>query len=850
MPLPREVLDLPVIEALEALGQALADHTTAILVAPPGAGKTTVAPLWLLDQPWLGQQRVVMLEPRRLATRAAARRMASLLGEEVGGTVGYQTRDERRIGPTTRIEVVTEGVLTRRLQNDPELAGIGVVIFDEIHERNLPTDVGLALALDARAALRPDLRILAMSATPDTERLLRVLGDAPVATSDGRLHPVDVRWAPMRKGDRVEQAVAALIARALNDETGDLLVFLPGVAEIRRVQQLLANVDLGTNADVPVDVRVDVLPLAGALSLAEQDEALAPSRPGHRRVVLSTDIAESSLTVAGVRVVIDAGLARVPRFDTGTGMTRLTTVSTSRASADQRSGRAGRTEPGVSYRLWSKLEHATRRAHLEAEITQVDLAGLALELAVWGTPADELQFIDPPPARALQQGVQLLQRLGALDTDGRATEVGMRMLSLPLHPRLARMVDGAREHDASLACVIAAALDERDVFRGRPDDLPADLSLRVAAVCGQQRDDRADARDVRRVRERAADLARRARIQFDVDEVRPDHCGRVLALAYPDRVAVRRNQPGSFQLRSGSAAWTRPTDPLADERFVVAADLDGKRDNSRIRIGAALDVDEVIAALADQIETRVLLTWDKDRNDLVERVQTRLGGLLLGERSQRPTPGDHTVTALLDRVRATRLSALPWTSACTALRSRIAYVRLHLDDGWPDWSDAALLSSLDEWLGPYLVRATGSADLDALDPEMLLMAQLPWDARAQLDALVPPTLVTPSGRTVPIDYGRAAPTAAVRVHDLFGLTTHPCVLDGRVRVVLELLSPADRPVQITSDLPGFWAGSWAEVRKEMAGRYPKHQWPIDPSSARPKRLSPKRPDPNNPNSQY
>ncbi len=753
--------------------------------------------------------------------------MASLLGEQVGETVGYQTRDERHIGPRTRIEVVTEGVLTRRLQHDPSVEGYGLVIFDEVHERNLPTDVGLALLLDARASLRPDLRVLAMSATPDTKGLLRVLGDdTPVASSDGRMHPVDIVWAPMGKQDRVQEATAALVQRALREQTGDILVFLPGIGEIRRVQGLLESV---------VPPGVDIYPLAGALSLAEQDHALAPSPAGRRRVVLSTDIAESSLTVDGVRVVVDAGLARVPRFDQRTGMSRLTTVSTSRASADQRAGRAGRTEPGAAYRLWSKLEHGTRRAHLEPEITQVDLAGLALELAAWGTPVDELRWADAPPTRTLQQATELLVRLDALTDDGRLTDRGRRMLTLPLHPRLARMVAGADVADSSLACVVAALLDERDVFRGRPDELPADLALRVGAVCGQYHD-RADLRDVRRVRDRAADVARRAQIRFDLDGVRTDRCGVVLALAYPDRVAVRRNQPGQFQLRTGSSAWTPPTDPLANERFVVAADLDGKRDNARIRIGAALDVNDVISSLADQIERRESLVWDKQRNDLVQRVETRLGGMLLDEQIRSAEPGEATTAALVERVRTTRLAALHWSPSAVLLRARVAFLRHHIGgETWPDWSDAALIASLDEWLAPYLVGAAGAADLAALDTSMLLSAQLDWDTTSQLSDLAPTHLDTPAGRTALIDYSRDVPTASVRVQDLFGIGEHPTVA-GDVPVSLELLSPADRPIQITSNLPGFWAGTWADVRKEMAGRYPKHQWPTNPATAAPKRL--------------
>ena len=819
--------DLPVLEALSAVAAALRDGTSAILVAPPGAGKTTLIPLMLLDEAWLAGQKIVMLEPRRLATRAAAQRMASLLGERVGDTVGYQTRDERHIGPRTRVEVVTEGVLTRRLQHDPTLDGCGLVIFDEVHERNLPTDVGLALALDAREEVRPDLRILAMSATPDTKGLLAVLGaDTPVAHSDGRLHPVEMVWAPMGKQDRVQEAMAALVQRAVREQTGDVLVFLPGIGEIRRVQSLLE----GT-----LPPHVDIRPLAGALTLAEQDLALEPSPHGRRRVVLSTDIAESSLTVDGVRVVVDAGLARVPRFDQRTGMTRLTTVSTSRASADQRAGRAGRTEPGVCYRLWSKLEHGTRRAHLEAEITQVDLTGFALELAAWGTPIDQLRFADRPPSRTLQQGTELLVRLGALDEHGRPTERGRRMLALPLHPRLACMVDAASPRDRGLACVIASLLDERDIFRGRPDDLPADLALRVDVIRGRHHD-QADRRDVRRVLERATDLARRAGAGFDLDSMSSDRSGSLLAHAYPDRIAVRRSQPGQFQIRSGSSAWTPPTDPLADERFVVAADLDGKRDNARIRIGAALDTDELITAMADQIERRVAIVWDKQRDDLVERIETRLGGMLLEERTRTPDAGEATVDALLDRVRTTRLAVLPWDRRTVTLRQRVAFLRRTFGDEWPDWSDKALLAELADWLAPFLQHATGAADLARLDMEMLLTARLDWDTSSRLATLAPPTLTTANGRTVHIDYEREVPTASVRVQDLFGTKVHPTVADGRVALALELLSPADRPVQITRDLPGFWSGTWVDVRKDMAGRYPKHQCPTDPANADPKRM--------------
>ncbi len=822
--LPEAIADLPVVEVLPALADALRRGARAVLVAPPGAGKTTAAPLWLLDQPWL-TGRIVMLEPRRLATRAAARRMADLLGEPVGQTVGYQTRDERVIGASTRVEVVTEGVLTRRLQHDPSLPGVGLVIFDEVHERNLPTDVGLAFALDSIGSLRPDLRLLLMSATPQIEPLRRVLAhdgsDVKVIESDGRMHPVDLVWMPLKARERIEPAVAAAVRRALREQPGDLLVFLPGIGEIRRVEGLLTDL---------ADSGVDVLPLAGALSLAEQDRALTAS--SRRRVVLSTDIAESSLTVPGVRVVVDAGLARVPRHDVRTGMTRLVTISTSRASADQRAGRAGRTEPGAAYRLWSKLEHATRRAHLDAEITQVDLAGLALELALWGS--SDVPFIDAPPAKAMQEARRLLQLLGALDADGAVTALGRRVAALPVHPRLATMVAAASPADVGLACVLAALVDERDIFRGT--GAPADVALRVA-VLGGIGDDRADRRDVARARDRAVDIARRADVRIDWSALHGERAGAVLAHGFPDRLAIRRSQPAQFQLRGGGGAFTERTDPIGEERFLIVADLDGKRDNARIRLAAAIDAEEVAVAFAAEVELRVSVAWDKQRDDLLERWETRLGSLLLDEQVRQPLPGDDTTAALVGRVRATRLAALAWSPESTTLRQRVAFLRAQRpDEGWPDWSDSALLKSLDDWLAPFLVGATGAADLRRLDTTMLLRSQLSWDVAQRLDELAPTALHTAAGRDAVIDYSRPMPTASVRVQDLFGTTAHPSVDGGRVPLTLELLSPADRPVQITADLPGFWAGSWSEVRKEMAGRYPKHQWPADPAAAFPSRL--------------
>ncbi len=846
---PRRPLpDLPVLEALPDVQAALDDARRAVLVAPPGAGKTTVVPIALLDAAWLGGRRIVMLEPRRLATRAAARRIASLTGTEVGDLVGYQTRDERRIGPDTRIEVVTEGILTRRLQRDPELPGVGAIIFDEVHERNLPTDIGLALTLDAADSIRPDLRILAMSATPDTDGLVRALGDAPVITSQGRTFDIEMHWLPRARSaankggggrksrgqrrpgsaDRVEPDVVAAVLRSLGEHDGDVLVFLPGIGEIRRTQQQLRHA-LGDG--------IDVYPLAGALTQEEQDLALRPSPAGRRRIVLSTDIAETSLTVDGVRIVVDSGLAREPRFDPRTGMTRLTTVTTSRASAEQRAGRAGRTEPGAAYRLWSKQEHGVRARHRTPEIMQADLAGFALELASWGVgndpdaPTGGLTFIDAPPGAALRQARELLAALHAIDPDtGALTALGRDMLSLPVHPRLARMVALDR---SALACVIATLVDERDVFRGRSGDVPVDLSLRVAVVSGAAGHDQADRGAVHRVRERANELARRVGVDFDRQAIDHDRTGALLLLAFPDRLAGRR-RPGQFTMRNGSGAFIPDSDPLAEELFVVAADLDGKADRARIRLAAAVDGDEVIRAGAGDIKDQRTLAWNADRDDLVETVERRLGAIRLGKRDERPSPSAATTAALMKRVRETRLAVLGWSAAANRLRQRVEFLHRTVGEPWPDWSVDALVAGVDDWLAPYLPGAVGRRDLDRLDVAMVLRSQLPWPEGADLDALVPDRLALPTGRHVDVDYSGELPTAAVRVQDLFGVTEHPTAGGRPIR--LELLSPADRPIQVTTDLPGFWSGTWADVKKEMAGRYPKHRWPDDPASAPPKRM--------------
>ncbi len=817
---------LPVEDAVAPLRRALTDRGVAVLQAEPGAGKTTVIPLRLLDEPWLGDRRIVVLEPRRLATRAAARRMADLLDETVGATVGYRTRDERHVGRSTRIEVVTEGILTRRLQADPSLPDTALVVFDEVHERHLQTDLALALALDARNALRPDLRLLAMSATLEAPRLAELLGadggPAPVVTSPGRTHPVDIRWRPRGPRDRPLDAVAGAVTAALGADPGDVLVFLPGAAAIRTVQRLLS----GRTDDV------DVLPLHGSLRPQDQDRALAPSPPGRRRVVLATDIAESSLTVEGVRIVVDGGEVRRPRHDTRSGLSRLHTTASSQASAEQRAGRAGRLGPGVAYRLWSPGEHATRRPHADPEIRSADLADLALELAVWGATAGELPFLDPPPPTAMADAEELLQRLGAVDDAGRPTVAGRAMVDLPLHPRLARMV----VHDRSpLACVLASLLEERDPLRGRPEELEADIIERVKLVLDRDRHHpRVDDAARRTVHRRSRELARRAGIPGRAPQtVDPAEVGPVLALAYPDRIAQSRGQ-GRFRLRTGRGVAVAGHDPLANEAFLVVADLIAPaRDQAddRVRLAAALDEADVETVAGTDVVEATELVWN-DRGDLEERRERRLDALVLRRTSGAPPVGPATTTALVDRVRDDGLTLLGWTDKARALQEQAGFARRFLGGSWPDLGDEALQASVDEWLAPLLGRATSARDLRKVDVLAVLRGFL-GHRRHELERVVPARVAVASGREVAVDYDTDPPSIRVRAQELYGTTAHPSVADGRVPLTVEVLSPAGRPIQVTADLPGFWAGSWAAVRKDMISAYPKHDWPADPAAATP-----------------
>ncbi|MBZ9870173.1 ATP-dependent helicase HrpB [Mesorhizobium sp. BR1-1-9] len=802
-PLP----ELPVSAVLPALGEALGSGKSAVLVAPPGAGKTTLVPLALLDAPWLGTGKIVLLEPRRLAARAAARRMAELLGEEPGATVGYAMRMENRTSARTRILVVTEGVLARMILDDPELPGISAVIFDEFHERSLDGDFGLALALDVQGALRPDLRLLVMSATLDGARVAKLLSGAPVIESEGRAFPVDIRYDERPPGIAIEDAMAKGIRDALADESGSVLAFLPGQREIERTAERLAG---------KVGADTDIVPLYGMLDGKAQDAAIRPAPARRRKVVLATSIAETSITIDGVRVVIDSGLSRLPRYEPASGLTRLETVRVSKASADQRAGRAGRTQPGVAIRLWRAEQTSALPAFTPPEILEADLSGLLLDCAAFGV-ADptSLAFLDPPPAPALNEARALLRALDAIDEAGRLTEAGAAMRKLALPVRLAHMVaEAARGGHAGEAAMLAVLLTER----GMGGD-GADLERRLMRF-RQERSPRATA-----ARQLAERLARQLGGAKNSEAV---SAGPLLIHAWPDRVAKARGERGRFVLANGSGAMLDAADPLAGEPFLVVADLQGKAQNARIAAAAAISEDDIRSALADRIETRRQTSFDRDRRAVRVRETVRLGAIMLAERMLPPPAGAEADRAMLDALREHGLSLLSWSKEAETLRQRLSWLHRGLGTPWPDMSDTALLDRLDDWLLPFL---SGAASFAAIDPGVVsagLTALVPHDLQRRIEALAPTHFDVPSGSRVPIRYDGEWPVLAVRVQELFGLDRHPAIAGGTVPLTLELLSPAHRPIQTTRDLPGFWRGSWADVRADMRGRYPKHVWPENP----------------------
>ncbi|SJZ32522.1 ATP-dependent helicase HrpB [Enhydrobacter aerosaccus] len=813
---------LPVDEALPRLQQVLTAHNAAVLVAPPGAGKTTRVPLALLDAPWLGGRKIVMQEPRRLAARAAARRMAATLGEAVGETVGYRVRLDTKVGPRTRIEVVTDGLFLRMLQDDPSLEGIGCVIFDELHERGLETDLSFALVRESQMALREELRVIAMSATLDPGPVSERLGGAPLVESAGRMFPVETRYldreASGGMGGRIEDTVANAVRRALGEESGSALVFLPGVGEIRRVAERLGN----------LDSNVDVAPLYGDLSPAEQDRAISPSPAGRRKVVLATSIAETSLTIEGVRIVIDAGQMRLPRFSPRSGMTRLETVRVSQASADQRRGRAGRLEPGVCYRLWPEEAQRGLQPFTPPEILDADLAPLALELAAWGVgDAGTLPWLTPPPAAALATARALLLDLGAIEPGGAITPHGRAMVRLGQHPRLAHLVLKGRDlGQGRVAALLAAILSERDFLRLPPGQRDVDLRHRVDIALSGKRDGA-----LRLIQEAARRLMPR-----DARDETPDVAmtGTLLALAYPDRIGRRRaGTAGRYLLSGGRGAALPEGDPMASEEFLVVADLDGSTQDSRIFLAAPITSAEIEELYAERIVAEQIVQWSARDGAVLARQRRRLGALLLEDKPlARPDP-EQVRAAMLDGVRQLGLAALPWSDELTRWRERIAFLRA-LDETWPDLSDAALLGTLDQWLGPFLDGVSRRDHLGRVDLSSALRALVPWERQRQVDSLAPTHVEVPSGSRVPIDYGNPAePTLSVRLQEMFGLTDTPRVGGSRVPVTLHLLSPARRPVQVTRDLASFWSSGYRAVKAELKGRYPRHYWPDDPLVAEP-----------------
>ncbi|MGN6549148.1 MAG: ATP-dependent helicase HrpB [Pararhizobium sp.] len=809
-----ELPDLPVRAVLPELGRALEGDGRAVLAAPPGAGKTTLVPLFLLDAPWRGDGTIVLVEPRRLAARAAARRMAALLGEEAGGTVGYRMRLDSRAGGKTRILVVTEGVFTRMALDDPELAGVAAVLFDEFHERALDADFGLALALDIRSAFRPDLRLMVMSATLDTARVARLLGGAPVIASEGRAFPVEIRYRERPAGEPVEAAVASAIVEAHRKETGSILAFLPGQREIERTFERLEG---------RFGPETVLAPLYGRLDARAQDRAIRPAPPGQRKIVLSTAVAETSITIDGVRIVIDGGLSRQPVHEPATGITRLETVRVSRASAEQRAGRAGRTEPGIAVRLWRQEQTAALPAFSPPEILSGDLTGLVLDCAAWGVsdPA-ALAFIDPPPAAALAEARTLLAALGALDAGGRLTERGRLMRSLALPARLAAVVVSAAERGDDVAAAARLA-----VLVGEPGLGGASLDLddrlrRFAAEPGER---------AKAARALAARTARRA--GGGTEGRQPGAAGELLLEGFSDRIAMQRGGRGRFVLANGRGAVLEETERLAGAPFLVVVDLTGRAAAQRVLAAAEIDRATLEERLAGRIETIEETSFDTASRSVRARRRRRFGALVL-EETALPTPsGEAAAAGLADGIRALGLEALPWSRQAAQLRDRLAFLHRTLGGDWPSVTDASLLAGLETWFTPF---QSGVTRLDAVSSGSLvqgLTSLVPHALQRDLDRLAPTHFEVPTGSRIALRYDEADPVLSVRVQELFGLPAHPAIAGGRFPLVVELLSPAHRPIQTTRDLPGFWTGSWREVRSEMRGRYPKHVWPEDPLSASP-----------------
>lgn len=809
---------LPIDAVLDGLSRTLEAHNAAVLVAPPGAGKTTRVPLALLDAPWTKGKKIIVLEPRRIAARASADRMAKSLGERAGETVGYRVRFGSKISRATRIEVVTEGIFTRQILDDPELSGVAAILFDEFHERSLDADMGLALARDAQLGLREDLRILVMSATLDGARVAKLLGEAPVVESEGRAYPVETRYLGRKTDAPIERQMADAIASALRADSGSVLAFLPGAVEIRRTQNFLS--------ERVQDASIEIVPLFGALDAAVQDRAISPAPKGIRKVVLATSIAETSLTIEGVRIVVDSGLARVPRYEPDIGLTRLETVRAARAAVDQRRGRAGRTEPGICYRLWDEPQTASLAPYTQPEILSADLSSLVLDLAQWGVadPA-ALSFLDPPPAPAWKEAKSLLSELNALDGDGRITAEGKSLRALALPPRLARMiVDSHRAGEGEAAAEIAAIITERGLggdsvdLEHRREQFRRDRSPRAAS-----------ARDLARRWASQVAASEKARQQDDLST------GLMLAYAFPDRVARNRGN-GSFVLANGRGAAVEQTSSLARAPYIAIGEMTGTAASGRILLAAQITQDEIERHFAEHIESVDEISFDRGAMALRARRKRALHAITLSEATLAVSPSEETARIFADGLIAAGLDRLPWSKAAKQWRDRVMFLRKAEGDSWPDLSDEGLVARRDDWLVPALYDKIALKDISAGDLSDALMALLPWEMRARLDREAPTHFEAPTGSVLAIDYeAEQGPTIAVRLQELFGLNTHPSIAAGKVPLVLELLSPAQRPVQVTRDLPGFWRGSYAAVRSDLRGRYPRHPWPEDPASALPTR---------------
>lgn len=803
---------LPITEVLGDLTSALSRGKRAILSAPPGAGKTTMVPLALIQEAWC-TGKVILLEPRRLAARAAAARMASLIDENVGQTVGYRMRLDTRISQATRIEVVTEGVFSRMILEDPELAGVSAVIFDEFHERSLDADFGLALALDAQSALREDLRILVMSATLDTDRIAALLDGAPVIKSEGRSFPVEIRYNDRGQQERIEDAVTRAIEDAHHTEEGSILAFLPGQAEIRRVAERL---------DGRFDARTVIAPLYGNLTQQEQDLAIKPAAPGMRKIVLATSIAETSITIDGVRIVIDSGLQRLPVFEPSTGMTRLETVRVSQASADQRAGRAGRTQPGIAIRLWHAGQTAALPAFTPPQILASDLAGLVLDLAHWGvSDPTTLAFLDMPPGPAFAEARNLLIMLGALDDAGRLTPRGHLIRQLALPPRLAAMVIRADEDGRGREASQVAVLMTEQGLGG--NDIDLDERLRRFRA---DRSDRAQAS--RGLAGRIADSLPHKASQQPGGSV-----GQLLLHAYPDRIALQRGGKGRYVMANGRGAELPETERLAGASMLVISDVTGRAARPRILGAAEISRSEVEAEMSTAIQSTEECFFDPASRQVRARQITRLGAIVFAEKPLPKPTGEQAARALADGVRQFGLQSLPFSKEALQLRERLGFLHRSLGEPWPDVSDDALLARLDDWFVPYQGHISALTAISAASLSEGLRSLVPHDLLHNMNRLAPTHFEAPTGQRHPIQYDGEEPTLTIRVQELFGLKAHPSIANGKLPLLLELTSPAHRPIQTTRDLPGFWSGSWKDVRAEMRGRYPRHPWPENPAEAVP-----------------